>query len=113
MAFENRESFSEDALNLDTMYQLLLDMLNRSLMIFEEEDLNGFEALMRDEEYLDLIEEKYREKHFQRMAEGICDTKVASSVYIDILGILERIGDHGINVARYVSSAVKLHTNDL
>lgn len=114
MAFENRESFSEDALrDLDTMYQLLLDMLNRSLMIFEEEDLNGFEALMRDEEYLDLIEEKYREKHFQRMAEGICDTKVASSVYIDILGILERIGDHGINVARYVSSAVKLHTNDL
>ncbi|HEY4538335.1 MAG TPA: Na/Pi cotransporter family protein [Erysipelothrix sp.] len=114
MVFENRETFSEDALrDLDTMYQLLLDMLERSLKIFEYEDLNGFEALIRDEEYLDLIEDKYREKHFQRMAEGICDTKVASSIYIDILGILERIGDHGVNVARYVSSAVKLHENDL
>lgn len=114
MVYENREDFSEDALrDLDTMYQLLNDMLNRSLEIFVHEDLSGLESLIRDEEYLDLIEDKYREKHFQRMAEGICDTKVASSIYIDILGILERIGDHGVNIARYVSSAVKLHSNDM
>ena len=43
------------------------------------------------------------------MAEGICYSKVASSIFIDALGILERIGDHGVNVARYVSSVVKLH----
>ncbi|CAM3610680.1 Na/Pi cotransporter family protein [Erysipelothrix urinaevulpis] len=114
MVYENREEFSADAMrDLDTMYQLLLDMLNRSFEIFKHEDLSGFESLIRDEEYLDLIEDKYREKHFQRMAEGICDTKVASSIYIDILGILERIGDHGVNVARYVSSAIKLHDEDL
>ena len=46
------------------------------------------------------------------MAEGICDTKVASSIFIDILGILERIGDHGVNVARNVSSTVKTHEGD-
>lgn len=113
LVFENREKFSEDALqDLDTMYTLLMDMLKRSLKIFETQDLKGFDTLLRDEEYLDLIEDKYREKHFQRMAEGICDSKVASSLFIDILGILERIGDHGVNVARYVSSAVKLHEGD-
>lgn len=113
MSFENRESFSEDALrDLDTMYQLLMDMLRRSTKIFEREDLSGFDSLCRDEEYMDLIEEKYREKHFQRMAEGICDAKVTSSIYIDILGILERIGDHGVNIARNMFSAVKLHTSD-
>lgn len=112
MVFENRENFSEDALHdLDTMYKLLMDMMRRSLKIFDTEDLTRFEALIRDEEYLDLIEDKYREKHFQRMAEGICDEKVASSIFIDVLGILERIGDHGVNVSRYVHSAVGVHEN--
>ncbi|UPU40322.1 hypothetical protein MX850_11180 [Erysipelothrix sp. Poltava] len=85
--------------------------MRRSLKIFDTEDLTRFEALIRDEEYLDLIEDKYREKHFQRMAEGICDEKVASSIFIDVLGILERIGDHGVNVSRYVHSAVGVHEN--
>ena len=62
---------------------------------------------------MDLIEVKYREKHFQRMAEGICTSKVASSIFVDVLGTLERIGDHGVNVARNVYSAVKLHKDDL
>ena len=110
LAFENKDEFSEDALfDLDTMYTLVMDILNRSLKIFKHNDLRGYQALLKDEEYLDLIEEKYREKHFQRMAEGICYSKVASSIFIDALGILERIGDHGVNVARYVSSVVKLH----
>lgn len=112
--YENQEYFSEDALqDLDTMYQLLLDMLVRSLNIFIYEDNTDLESLIRDEQYLDLIEDKYREKHFQRMAEGICDGKITSSTFVDILGTLERIGDHGVNVARYVSSAVKKHQNDL
>lgn len=111
---EEREHFSEEALNdLNTMYQLLVDILRRSLHIYVNEDLTGFEALLRDEEYLDLIEVKYREKHFQRMAEGICTSKVASSIFVDVLGTLERIGDHGVNVARNVYSAVKLHKDDL
>lgn len=114
LVVEEREEFTEEALNdLNTMYQLLLDILRRSLKIYTEEDLTGFDALLRDEEYLDLIEVKYREKHFQRMTEGICTSKVASSIFVDILGTLERIGDHGVNVARNVYSAVKLHKGDL
>ena len=114
LVVEEREHFSEDALNdLSTMYQLLIDILRRSLHIYVNEDLTGFDALLRDEEYLDLIEVKYREKHFQRMAEGICSSRVASSIFVDVLGTLERIGDHGVNVARNVYSAVKLHKDDL
>lgn len=113
LAFDNREDFSSEAIrDLDTMYQLLDDMLRRSLKIFKTEDISRFEKLSKDEEYLDLIEEKYREKHFQRLAEGICETKVASSIFIDILGILERIGDHGVNVSRYMVSTVKRHDSD-
>lgn len=113
LIFEEEEYFTEEAVDdLDTMYQLLLDMIDRSNKIFEYEDLGGYRALLKDEEYLDLIEAKYREKHFQRMAEGICTSQVASSLYVDILGTLERIGDHGVNVSRNMNSVVKLHEND-
>lgn len=113
LIIEEGESFTDEVIDdLDTMYQLLLDMIDRSNNIFEHEDLGGYRSLLKDEEYLDLIEAKYREKHFQRMAEGICTTQVASSLFVDILGTLERIGDHGVNVSRNMNSVVKLHTND-
>lgn len=110
LTFDNREDFSQEALDdLNTMYQLLLDIMNRSFKIFKYQDLRKYESLLKDEAYLDIIEDKYREKHFRRMADGICNGQVSSSVYIDILGILERIGDHSTNVARYVDSPVKIH----
>ena len=110
LTFDNREDFSQEALDdLNTMYQLLLDIMDRSSKIFKYQDLRKYESLLKDEAYLDIIEDKYREKHFRRMADGICNGQVSSSVYIDILGILERIGDHSTNVARYVDSPVKIH----
>ncbi len=114
LMFEERETFSDEAMgDLDTMYQLVFSMLDRSYVIFKDVDLSHYDALIKDENYLDLIEAKYREKHFQRMAEGIDGTRVASSVYVDILSNMERIGDHGVNVARNVHSAVKMHENEL
>ena len=111
--FEVDESFSEEAMeDLDTMYQLLINMVERSANIFEHEDFSRYDSLIKDEDYLDMIEAKYKEKHYRRMAEGICDTKVASSLFVDILGTLERIGDHGVNVARNVFSVVKYHEED-
>lgn len=113
LVFEEEEDFTDEARDdLNTMYQLLLDKVDRSNNIFEHEDLGGYRSLLKDEEYLDLIEAKYREKHFQRMAEGICTTQVASSFFVDILGTLERIEDHCVNVSRNMNSVVKLHTND-
>lgn len=111
--FEVDESFSEEAMeDLDTMYQLLINMVERSANIFEHEDFSRYDSLIKDEDYLDMIEAKYKEKHYRRMAEGICDTKVASSLFVDILGTLERIGDHSANVARNVFSVVKYHEED-
>lgn len=103
--FENRESFSEEALqDLDLMYKHLISMLERSFEVFKDENLEGLEELMKDEEYLDAIDIKYREKHFRRMSDDICDGKITSSLFVDILSSLERMGDHGINVVKYVKA---------
>lgn len=97
--YENREEFSSEAIeDLQTMYHLVFDMLKRSFKIFTTANENDVPQLLQDEEYMDLIEEKYREKHFRRMAEGICDGQISSSVYVDILGSMERIGDHAVNI---------------
>nr|AFK29744.1 putative Na/Pi-cotransporter family protein [uncultured bacterium] len=103
LMFDAKEELSEQAIqDLDTMYLLLINMIERSISMLKNKDTKGYTKLKADEDYLDLIEVKYREKHFRRMADNICNTKVGSSVYIDILGILERIGDHTINIAEYV-----------
>ncbi|MEG0328503.1 MAG: Na/Pi cotransporter family protein [Erysipelothrix sp.] len=114
MSFDNRENFSLDALDdLDKMYELLIHMIQKSIEIVRTDDESLFDDLLSEEDYLDLVEKKYREKHFQRLADNICETKVASSVYVDILGILERIGDHSVNIGRYIVSPIKIHSDDL
>ncbi len=108
--FEERETFPEEAfLDLNTMYDLLIDIIERSEKILNTEQLNDYDRLLKDEEYLDLIEGKYRERHFRRLTDGIDDTLIASSLFVDILGTLERIGDHSVNVSRNIFSVVKEH----
>ena len=103
--FDNKGKFSQEALDdLNIMYELVFDMLKRSLSMYENNELSGYERLMQDEDYLDIIENKYKERHFVRMSLNICDDPYASSVYTDILGQLERIGDHSVNIATQVKN---------
>lgn len=103
LVFLNRENFTEEGIeDLDTMYALVIDMLKRSMIIFETNDLSTYQTLSQDEEYLDLLDAKYRERHFRRMAEGLCTDQHASALFVDLLSILERMGDHAANIADYV-----------
>ena len=45
-------------------------------------------------------EEKARQRHFKRMAGEVCGSGVAASIFVDILGTLERIGDHIWNIVK-------------
>ena len=50
------------------------------------------DGLKPSKEYLDLIELKYREKHFQRMKDGIC-VDPGGGVYDGIVGGGAKTGD--------------------
>lgn len=112
--FENRGAFSEDALlDLETMYQLVLNMIQRCFKMLKSDSLHGYDKLVQDEDYLDLIDEKYRERHFQRISDGICEDPVASSLYVDILASMERLGDHCINIVEKIKENNPSEANEI
>lgn len=103
MVYDGRENFSQAALvELNNMFDLAIHMLNRSLRIYEHDDFSLLQSVREDEIYLDLLENKARTNHFERMRSDECMSTIAGSVYVDILGTLERIGDHAENIARSV-----------
>lgn len=110
LMFDVKESFTTDALSdLDQMYELLIGSIQKSLEVFSLEDASGYDIVLDEEEKMDALEVTSRERHFDRMAREVCQTKVASSIFVDVLGIIERMADHSMNVARITFNVVKYH----
>lgn len=110
LVYDAREVFSKEALDdINNMFELVSHMLLRSLKMYGEDDHSLLQSIKEDEAYLDLLESKARQKHFDRMRSSTCNTAIGSSVYIDILGTLERIGDHCENIAKTSVSVHRVH----
>lgn len=108
LVFDSKENFSDEAkTDVNNMYETIEHMLNRSLKIYAENDFSLTTSIEEDEAYIDLLELKARQRHFDRMRNQTCTTAVGSSVFVDILGTLERIADHAQNIAR---TSVSVHT---
>ena len=108
LVYDSKEDFSPSALeDVNNMYEVTQHMLNRAIRIYAEDDFTLTHSISEDESYVDLLEQKARQRHFERMRSSECTTAVGSSVFIDILGTLERIADHADNIAR---SAFNVHT---
>ncbi|HCT63185.1 MAG TPA: Na/Pi-cotransporter II [Erysipelotrichaceae bacterium] len=108
LVYDAKEDFSTSALeDVNNMYEVTMHMLNRAIRIYAEDDFALTHSISEDESYVDLLEQKARQRHFERMRSSECTTAVGSSVFIDILGTLERIADHADNIAR---SAFNVHT---
>lgn len=108
---EGKEEFSQAAMTeLNQMTDQLVDMFDLSLQIFVTRDGQLYEQLRAKEHDLDTMEMRFRQHHFKRMADKECVSTIAASIYCDLLGTLERMGDHCANVAK---SSVTGLTSDL
>lgn len=113
MVSEKEESFSTNALkDMNNMYSCVSDMLNLSLDVYKNHDSVAFGKLEATEEKLDELENKARNKHFKRMINGECHSAIASSIYCDYLGTLERIGDHILNIAKATMQETEVDLSD-
>jgi len=105
LAYDDKGLFSKHAISdVNEMYETVLEMNKLALSYFMERNEMVLKELLDKENYLDLVEEKARQRHFKRMAANECVSDVAAGVYVDILGTLERIGDHIFNIVKEVDS---------
>ncbi|MBP3892207.1 MAG: Na/Pi cotransporter family protein [Solobacterium sp.] len=111
MVFEKKEAFTEHAMKeINDMFEHFIDMYDLSAEVFVTHDEKAYHQLQEMELKLDAMEEEARAAHFKRMADHICVSPVAESIYCDVIGTLERMGDHCCNVAK---SAITGFTSDL
>lgn len=76
--------------------------VEESLAALRDEDISRANRVIYQlEENIDAQERQYRKNHIDRLNRGECDPERGVN-FIDILGNLERIGDHSDNIAGYV-----------
>lgn len=101
MVYSEEQEFSEAAMkDMNTMYDQFMDMFDDAVEIFVTKNQITYGRLLGKEDRMDSLEYESRERHFGRMSNHTCTSPVAESVYCDILGTLERMGDHCCNIAR-------------
>lgn len=114
LAFEEKDSFSEAAIDdVNEMYKTVLEMNTYALSFYSTKDEVWVQQINDKENYLDLIEEKARQRHFKRMAKQECGQGIAASLYVDILGTLERIGDHTWNIVKVSNDELRINAHIL
>ena len=97
----NKVKFSDDAIqelhDLDGMVAKLLD---DGLTLFNAQnvDFDIAKSVIETESSLDSHVKIYKFNHINRMNSGICSAE-NGTIFLDMLTILERVGDHANNVA--------------
>lgn len=100
MMSENVE-FSEDALaELHHLDELVMTLLKNGFKMFNTQstDPKIAENVVKTEDTLDDCVVEYKFNHIKRMNEGLCSAE-NGTIFLDMLTILERVGDHANNVA--------------
>ncbi|MBQ9566159.1 MAG: Na/Pi cotransporter family protein [Synergistaceae bacterium] len=78
------------------------EAVKESLTALNDEDISRANHVIYElESKIDSQEQQYRKNHIDRLNRGECDPERGVN-FIDLLGNLERVGDHSDNIAGYV-----------
>ena len=110
MIYDSGEEFQKEAMDeLASIYELLIHMYINGVDVYKGGDHHLYEVMKEDENNLNYMEYELRASHFRRMTSQHEEATVTTSLYVDILGTLERIGDHIFNIARLTFDPIKTH----
>ncbi len=91
--------FTKKAQNeLKQMFDLVTMMLNYSLEMFVTGDDSHANDILQFEREIDKMEKKLQKKHINRLTNNKCEPH-AAMIFSDLLSNLERVADHGTNIA--------------
>ena len=81
-----------------TMYGKVMDIYEKAVEIFVNEDKSKFDEVDRLEDVIDQMKIDCQEGHVKRMAAGKCSIE-SGLVFTDLVIGYERIADHAVNIA--------------
>ncbi len=98
---DSKTNFSDAATQeLHHLDELVTKILDDGLMMFngQKVDFKLAKSVIETESSLDSFVKIYKFNHIGRMNDGLCDAE-KGTIFLDMLTILERVGDHANNVA--------------
>ena len=99
---EQNIQFSADAVcEIGIMSNALEEMSTLTLESFENSDGTLSDCIGALEEVIDVLKETLKDKHIQRLQQGLC-TVQNGIPFLDIIHDLEKIADHCSNISIYV-----------
>ena len=97
--YEKGMGFSKKAQEeLEVFTRAIEDIMNMTLIVFEEEDVDMAKSVEPLEEMIDYLSDELKNRHIARLREGRC-TIEQGFVFSDITTNFERISDHCSNIA--------------
>jgi phosphate:Na+ symporter len=97
--YEKGMGFSKKAQEeLEVFTRAIEDIMNMTLIVFEEEDVDMAKSVEPLEELIDYLSDELKNRHIERLREGNC-TIEQGFVFSDITTNFERISDHCSNIA--------------
>lgn len=97
----NKVKFTDDAMReLHHLDELVSKLLDDGLSLFNAQnvDFDVAKSVIETESSLDSHVKIYKFNHINRMNKGVCSAE-NGTIFLDMLTILERVGDHANNVA--------------
>ena len=99
---DNSLPFSEEAMEeLSHMTGKVLELMDMTLEALGPEGKAKAVAILPADDTFDSMERDLRATHIRRLNEGVC-FPASGVLYLDLLTHLERIGDHGVNIAKAI-----------
>lgn len=83
------------------MIELTKETVDLTVQVLAARDRNAARRVEQNERLLDDMQNEFRRNHIRRLNEHICNGN-NGAVFLDLLGNLERIGDHCLNIVQFV-----------
>jgi len=91
--------FSDEALEeLKKIGEVTMELVHGALDVYENEDESKLPQIQALEDEVDKLAGKYTENHIKRLISETCDPR-CGAIFTDMIGDLERSGDHANNMA--------------
>jgi phosphate:Na+ symporter len=101
---EQNLQFSDMArTELEEAFSIIKQMVNDSITALRDQNLVLAGKIISQENVMDELEKKIRQRHLQRIDSGLCDPQ-ATIIFLEIIHTMERISDHCKNLAEVAIS---------